>query len=77
MTFMTTLKVSSATRDELKVIADREGITLDATVQRLLRSERQRQIGRELANRIETFKTLHENTDWITASNSAVNRALD
>ena len=72
MTNLTTVKVSMATRDELKSIADREGITLDAALRRLLRYERQRQMGADLAARLIT----EEDSSWIAGSSSAVARAL-
>lgn len=72
MTNLTTVKVSMATRDELKKIADRDGVTLDAALQRLLRSERQRQMGADLAAR----PTSGEAAAWVRGSTAAVSRAL-
>ncbi len=72
MTILTTMKVSAATRDELKAIADREGLTLDAALRKLLRLERQRQTGLDLAER----GTTEEDRAWITGSNAAVARAI-
>jgi hypothetical protein len=72
MTELTTMKVSKATRDELKSIADREGVSLDAALRQLLRSERQRMMGADLAAR----PVSEEMTAWIAATNAAVVRAL-
>jgi hypothetical protein len=72
MTILTTMKVSAATRDELKAIADREGLTLDAALKKLLRLERQRQMGIDLAER----GTTEDDRAWITGSNAAVARAI-
>jgi hypothetical protein len=66
------MKVSPATRDELKAIADREGITLEAALRKLLRAERQRQMGRDLAQR----PTSVEDRAWVSGSNAAVARAI-
>ena len=61
-----------ATRDELKKIADRDGVTLDAALQRLLRTERQRQMGADLAARPAS----DEAAAWVRGSTAAVSRAL-
>lgn len=45
----TTIKVSTETRDALRRLADREGITLDAQLQKLIRRERRRIIGAQLS----------------------------
>lgn len=45
----TTIKVSTETRDALRRLADRDGITLDAQLQKLIRRERRRIIGAQLA----------------------------
>ncbi len=45
----TTIKVSVHTRDALRELADREGITLDAQLDRLIRRERRRVIGAQVA----------------------------
>lgn len=47
---VTTIKVSIATRDALRQLADREGLTLDAQLDRMIRSERRRLIGAQLAS---------------------------
>lgn len=72
MTNLTTLKVSVATRDELKAIAQREGLTLDAALQRLLRAERQRQMGADLATRSHS----EDDAALVTGLSAAVGRAL-
>ena len=72
MTNLTTLKVSVATRDELKAIAQREGLTLDAALQRLLRAERQRQMGADLATRNHS----EDDAALVTGLSAAVGRAL-
>lgn len=46
----TTIKVSVRTRDALRQLADREGLTLDAQLERLIRRERRRIIGSQLAS---------------------------
>lgn len=61
-----------ATRDELKNIAERDGVTLDAALQRLLRSERQRQMGADLAVRPAS----DEAAAWVRGSTAAVSRAF-
>ncbi|MEZ5263442.1 MAG: hypothetical protein R2755_17140 [Acidimicrobiales bacterium] len=45
----TTIEVSVRTRDALRQLADREGLTLDAQLDRLIRRERRRLIGAQLA----------------------------
>lgn len=46
----TTIKVSVSTRDALRLLADREGLTLDAQLAELVRRERRRTIGGQLAS---------------------------
>ena len=46
----TTIKVSIRTRDALRELADREGLTFDAQIERLVRRERRRIIGAQLAS---------------------------
>ena len=46
----TTVKVSVETRDALRRLADREGLTLDAQLRKLIRRERRRIIGSQLAS---------------------------
>lgn len=45
----TTIRVSASTRDALRVLAERDGVTLDEAIERLLRSERQSRMGAALA----------------------------
>lgn len=47
---VTTIKVSIRTRDALRQLADLEDRTLDATIERLIRHERRRLIGAQLAS---------------------------
>lgn len=47
---VTTIKVSVRTRDALRRLADLEGLTLDAAIERLIRTERRRLIGAQLAS---------------------------
>jgi hypothetical protein len=46
----TTIKVSVETRDALRQLAERDGLTLDAQLDRLIRRERRRIIGAQLAS---------------------------
>ena len=46
----TTIKVSARTRDALRELADREGLTFDAQIEKLVRRERRRIIGAQLAS---------------------------
>jgi hypothetical protein len=41
----TTLRVSRATRDAVRELADDDGVSLDEEIRRLARSERQRRLG--------------------------------
>lgn len=50
MSDSTTIKVSARTRDALRQLADREGLTFDAQIERLIRRERRRIIGAQLAS---------------------------
>jgi hypothetical protein len=47
---VTTIKVSIRTRDALRQLADRDGLTLDAQLDVLIRRERRRSIGIQLAS---------------------------
>lgn len=49
MSDTTTIKVSVRTRDALRELADREGLTFDAQIEKLIRRERRRIIGAQLA----------------------------
>ena len=46
----TTIKVSTRTRDALRILADREGRTLDAQIDALIRKERRRIMGQQLGS---------------------------
>ena len=46
----TTIKVSVRTRDALRQLADREGLTFDAQLEKLIQRERRRIIGAQLAS---------------------------
>ena len=50
MAEVTTIKVSVRTRDALRELADRGGLTLDAQLDQLIRRERRRIIGFQLAS---------------------------
>lgn len=45
----TTVRVSTSTRDALRDLAARDGLSMDEEIQRLTRAERQRRIGATLA----------------------------
>ena len=49
MPVSTSIRVSVQTRDALRQLADREGLTLDAQLKKLIRRERRRIIGAQLA----------------------------
>ncbi len=72
MTTVTTIKVSTATHAELKALADRDAVTLDEALRKLLKAERQRQLGIELASR----DTNADDTAWIQGTTAAVQRAI-
>ena len=46
----TTVRISRRTRDHLRHLADADDVTLDEEITRLVRAERQRRIGRALAD---------------------------
>lgn len=48
MAFTTTIAVKVETRDELRAVADRNNVSLDEQIRRLLRLERQRRMGEDL-----------------------------
>lgn len=50
MSDSTTIKVSTRTRDALRQLADREGLTLDRQLEQLIQAERRRLIGAQLAS---------------------------
>jgi hypothetical protein len=45
----TTVRLSRSTRDNLRHLADDDGVTLDDEIIRLVRAERQRRIGQALS----------------------------
>jgi hypothetical protein len=45
----TTIRLGKSTHESLKTLANDDGLTLDAEVQRLIRAERQRRMGDALA----------------------------
>jgi hypothetical protein len=49
MSETTTIKVSVRTRDALRQLADLDGLTLDAELDRLIRRERRRVMGAQMA----------------------------
>lgn len=49
MSDVTTIKVSVRTRDALRQLAERDGLTLDAQLELLIRRERRRIIGSQLS----------------------------
>jgi hypothetical protein len=49
MTDVTTIKVSTQTRDGLREVAQHYDLTLDGALRRLIRADRQRRMGEELA----------------------------
>ncbi len=50
MSSSTSIKVSVRTRDALRQLADREGLTFDAQIEKLVQRERRRIIGAQLAS---------------------------
>jgi hypothetical protein len=46
----TTIKVSVRTRDALRQLAERDGVTLDTQLDKLIRRERRRIIGAQLSS---------------------------
>ncbi|MCB0973726.1 MAG: hypothetical protein KDB86_04095 [Actinobacteria bacterium] len=50
MSTTTTIKVSTRTRDDLRRLADRDGLTLDGQIAKLVRQEHRRIIGQQLAS---------------------------
>lgn len=57
----TTVRVTRNTRDDLRQLADDDGVTLDEEVNRLVRAERQRRIGQALA----TSRPDAEEASWL------------
>ena len=60
----TSIRVSRSTRDELRELADRDGLSLDEEIRALTRAERQRRMGQELADL--TFD--EATTRWLEAA---------
>ncbi|MCB9388569.1 MAG: hypothetical protein H6512_02970 [Acidimicrobiia bacterium] len=50
MSKTTTIEVSTQTRDALQRLADRDGLTLDGQIAKLVRREHRRIIGHQLAS---------------------------
>jgi hypothetical protein len=71
MSDVTTIKVSTRTRDALRQLADRDGLTLDAQLDLLIRRERRRMIGMQLSS--ESLSS--DDLVVLNASASDVNRA--
>ncbi|MCU1358784.1 MAG: hypothetical protein JWN99_73 [Ilumatobacteraceae bacterium] len=53
-TTSTTIRVSKAVREEIGALAAADRLTVDETLHRLARAERQRRIGAELAAHVST-----------------------
>ncbi len=57
----TSIRLSSVTRDSLKNLASVDGLTIEQEVKQLLRAERQRRMGDELA----AVELTDEEHDWL------------
>jgi hypothetical protein len=57
----TSIRLSSVTRDSLKNLASVDGLTIEQEVKQLLRAERQRRMGDELA----AIELTDEENDWL------------
>ena len=57
----TSIRLSTVTRDSLKNLATVDGLTIEQEVKQLLRAERQRRMGDELA----AFELTDEENDWL------------
>lgn len=64
----TTVRLSKTTRDNLRHLADDDGVTLDDEIIRLVRAERQRRIGQALSEP----ERLGEAQPWIGMSAEVV-----
>lgn len=64
----TSIRVTTTTRDELRVLADADGITLEQALRGLVRAERQRRMGRDLAATTPD----EEAQAWLDLSSDAV-----
>ena len=69
MSDATTIRVSKATRDEIRALAEADGVTLDTKLRQLVRRERQRQMGEVLAEPLTA-----EQEEWVAGSASTVGR---
>ncbi|MFT3852185.1 MAG: hypothetical protein QM733_05540 [Ilumatobacteraceae bacterium] len=66
------MKLSVKNRDDLRRLADEEGLTLDEALGRILRRERQRRMGEQLSGGLEA-----EDRAVIRGGTHAVGRILD
>jgi MoxR-like ATPase len=57
----TSIRLSSVTRDSLRNLASVDGLTIEQEVKQLLRAERQRRMGDELA----AVELTDEENDWL------------
>jgi predicted DNA-binding protein len=57
----TSIRLSSVTRDSLKNLASVDGLTIEQEVKQLLRAERQRRMGDELA----AVELTDEENEWL------------
>lgn len=57
----TSIRLSSVTRNSLKDLASVDGLTIEQEVKQLLRAERQRRMGDELA----AVELTDEENDWL------------
>jgi hypothetical protein len=64
----TTIRLASGTRDDLRRLADADGLTLDEEIARLLRAERQRRMGAALASATLT----EDDRRWLDLSAATV-----
>lgn len=63
----TSVRVTVATRDAVRALADRDGLTLDEEIARLARAERQRRMGEALA-----APPSIEDNQWLDAASDTV-----
>ncbi len=59
----TTIRVSEATRDALRALAESDGVTMDEVLAKLARTERQRRMGLALAAEVSD-----DDRAWLDAS---------
>jgi len=69
MHIATSVRVATTTRDAVRALADDDGVTLDQEIARLARAERQRRMGRALAE-----ATSPEDDRWLEAVADTVSR---